>query len=140
MPKVDGLELLQRLGMKEHGKFSGWLEFRGCVWLLTRPGLVLQPMRCLCEAKVCRGFIGGTGEAVAQEQDLEDPADASEDPEPIMVSENEATEPALVAILESEVGLASEFWDATAWQRWGSSSSCKFAYCVTGMRKASGGS
>ncbi|CAL8462433.1 g1966 [Coccomyxa elongata] len=76
-----------------------------------------KPMRCLCEAKVCRGFIGGTGEAVAQEQDLEDPADASEDPEPIMVSEVEAADPALVAILESEVGLASEFWDASVWQR-----------------------
>ena len=77
-----------------------------------------QPMRCLCEAKLCRGFIGGTGEAVAQEQDLEDAADASEDPEPIMVSELEAGDPALVAILESEVGLASEFWDASVWQRY----------------------
>lgn len=86
----------------------------------------MQPMRCLCKARSCRGFIGGTGEAVAlggtgeavaREQDLEDPMDASLDPEPIMVDEREAADPALVAILESEVGLASEFWDAAVWQR-----------------------
>jgi hypothetical protein len=74
-------------------------------------------MRCLCEARSCRGFIGGTGEAAAREQDLEDPADASLDPEPIMVDESEAADPTLIAVLESEVGLASEFWDAAVWQR-----------------------
>ena len=48
--------------------------------------LCAQPMRCLCESKLCRGFIGGTGESTAVENgDLEDPADASNDPEPIML-------------------------------------------------------
>lgn len=102
--------------------------FHGQRWTLTsavRVCVPVQPMRCLCEAKVCRGFIGGTGEAVmSQEQELEDPADASEDPEPIMVEEKEAAEPALVAILESEVGLASEYWDGSAWRRSGLTHHC----------------
>ena len=43
-------------------------------------------MRCLCEARGCRGFIGGTGESSALESsEVEDPADASHDPEPIML-------------------------------------------------------
>lgn len=48
-------------------------------------------MRCLCESKLCRGFIGGTGESTAVEDgDLEDPADASNDPEPIMLEVQQA--------------------------------------------------
>ena len=73
---------------------------------------VAQPMRCLCGAKACRGYIGGTGEAVTAEDDMEDPEDASQDPEPIMINGAEAADPTLVAVLESEVGLAPEYWDS----------------------------
>ncbi len=78
---------------------------------------VAQPMRCLCGAKSCRGYIGGTGEAVTAEDDMEDPEDASQDPEPIMINGAEAADPTLVAVLESEVGLAPEYWDSAVWQR-----------------------
>jgi hypothetical protein len=48
--------------------------------------MCVQPMRCLCEARACRGFIGGTGESSASDVgEVEDPADASHDPEPIML-------------------------------------------------------
>ena len=76
-------------------------------------------MRCLCGAKSCRGYIGGTGEAVTAEEDMEDPEDASEDPEPIMINGAEAADPKLVAVLESEVGLAPEYWDSAVWHRCG---------------------
>ncbi|CAK0751346.1 hypothetical protein CVIRNUC_002061 [Coccomyxa viridis] len=76
-----------------------------------------KPMRCLCGAKSCRGYIGGTGDAVAADEDMEDPEDASEDPEPIMINSAEAADPRLVSVLESEVGLAPEYWDAAVWQR-----------------------
>lgn len=76
-----------------------------------------QPMRCLCGAKSCRGYIGGTGEAVTADEDMEDPEDASEDPEPIMINSAEAADPTLVAVLESEVGLAPEYWDSAVWRR-----------------------
>ena len=78
---------------------------------------VAQPMRCLCGAKSCRGYIGGTGEVVTAEDDMEDPEDASQDPEPIMINGAEAADPTLVAVLESEVGLAPEYWDSAVWQR-----------------------
>ena len=51
------------------------------------------------------------------DEDMEDPEDASEDPEPIAISSAEAADPTLVAVLESEVGLAPEYWDAAVWQR-----------------------
>ena len=77
----------------------------------------MQPMRCLCGAKSCRGYIGGTGEALTPEDDVEDLEDASQDPEPIMINGSEAADPTLVAVLESEVGLAPEYWDSAVWQR-----------------------
>jgi hypothetical protein len=52
------------------------------------------------------------------DEDMEDPEDASEDPEPIAISSAEAADPTLVAVLESEVGLAPEYWDAAVWQRY----------------------
>ena len=52
------------------------------------------------------------------DDDMEDPEDASEDPEPIAISSAEAADPTLVAVLESEVGLAPEYWDAAVWQRY----------------------
>ena len=79
---------------------------------------VVQPMRCLCGAKACRGYIGGTGEALTAEDDVEDLEDASQDPEPIMINGSEAADPTLVAVLESEVGLAPEYWDSAVWQRY----------------------
>ena len=67
-------------------------------------------MRCLCGAKNCRGYIGGTGEAVTADEDMEDPEDASEDPEPIMINSAEAADPTLVAVLE--------YCDSAVWQRY----------------------
>ena len=55
---------------------------------------------------------------MAADEDMEDPEDASEDPEPIMINSAEAADPRLVAVLESEVGLAPEYWDAAVWQRY----------------------
>ena len=70
-------------------------------------------MRCLCGARNCRGFIGGTGEGLLRAGAVEDPADCSADPEPIMVEEREAaSDPLLLAVLEAEVGLAAHAWDA----------------------------
>ena len=92
-------------------------DHRETVACLTVRELRAQPMRCLCGAKSCRGYIGGTGDAVAADEDMEDPEDASEDPEPIMINSAEAADPTLVAVLESEVGLAPEYWDAAVWQR-----------------------
>ena len=48
---------------------------------------------------------------------MEDPEDASQDPEPIMINSAEAADPTLVAVLESEVGLAPQYWDSAVWQR-----------------------
>ena len=55
---------------------------------------------------------------MAADEDMEDPEDASEDPEPIMINSAEAADPRLVSVLESEVGLAPEYWDAAVWQRY----------------------
>ncbi len=75
-------------------------------------------MRCLCGARNCRGFIGGTGEGLARPAAVEDPADCSADPEPIMVEEREAaSDPLLLAVLEAEVGLAASAWDANVRRR-----------------------
>lgn len=75
-------------------------------------------MRCLCGARNCRGFIGGSGEGALAPGAVEDAADCSADPEPIMVEEREAAaDPLLLAILEAEVGLAASAWDATVRQR-----------------------
>lgn len=85
--------------------------------LLTRK-LCAQPMRCLCGARNCRGFIGGTGEGLVRPAAVEDPADCSADPEPIMVEEREAaSDPLLLAVLEAEVGLAASAWDANVRRR-----------------------
>lgn len=75
-------------------------------------------MRCLCGARNCRGFIGGTGEGLLRAGAVEDPADCSADPEPIMVEEREAaSDPLLLAVLEAEVGLAAHAWDANVRRR-----------------------
>ncbi|KAK9845360.1 hypothetical protein WJX81_004380 [Elliptochloris bilobata] len=77
-----------------------------------------KPMRCLCGARNCRGFIGGTGEGTVRLAAVEDPADCSADPEPIMVEEREAAaDPLLLAVLEAEVGLAAHAWDANVRRR-----------------------
>lgn len=47
-------------------------------------------------------------------REVHDPADASEDLEPIMVGEREAGDPLLAAILESEIGLLTDSFDADA--------------------------
>lgn len=45
---------------------------------------------------------------------MHDPEDATLDLEPIMVGSNEVQDPLLAALLESEVGLHAEGWDAQA--------------------------
>ena len=82
-----------------------------------------QPMLCLCGARKCRGFIGGNdtdaSRLAAALADGASPApDASADPEPLMVGEAEAADPALAAILDEEVGLAPCAWGPAALQRY----------------------
>ncbi|KAK9809740.1 hypothetical protein WJX73_001840 [Symbiochloris irregularis] len=72
-----------------------------------------KPLRCLCGSPVCRGFVGGTQENV-KSREVHDPEDASLDLEPIMVGSTEVQDPLLAALLESEVGLIAEGWDAQA--------------------------
>eukprot|EP00891_Asterochloris_glomerata_P001344 jgi/Astpho2/1344/e_gw1.00024.73.1_t len=75
-----------------------------------------KPLKCLCGSKTCRGVIGGVapterGAADPSEaEDVDAASDVSDEPEPIMVSEDE--EDGLVQrLLDAKVGLRAEKWD-----------------------------
>lgn len=74
-----------------------------------------KPMRCLCGSTKCRGFVGGTQETT-KSSNFEEVDDASEDPEPIMVTEAEA-DAALTAILDQNIGVGPNGWDANLQRR-----------------------
>ena len=62
-------------------------------------------MRCYCNMPFCRKFIGGTqGDVAFDELLVVDPEDASQDIQPIMVTENEL-DAAVKAILDWRVGV-----------------------------------
>ncbi|KAL3148229.1 hypothetical protein ABBQ38_013701 [Trebouxia sp. C0009 RCD-2024] len=65
-----------------------------------------KPLKCLCGSASCKGFIGGKEVAnrTADSRNVDEPLDASEEPEPIMVAESEQDE-LVEAILDAHVGL-----------------------------------
>ncbi|DBB04664.1 hypothetical protein WJX77_006462 [Trebouxia sp. C0004] len=65
-----------------------------------------KPLKCLCGSAKCRGFIGGK-EAANRAEDprgVDEPMDASEEPEPIMLEEEDQDD-LVAAILDANVGL-----------------------------------
>ncbi|KAL0033139.1 hypothetical protein WJX79_005261 [Trebouxia sp. C0005] len=65
-----------------------------------------KPLKCLCGSAKCRGFIGGK-EAANRAEDprgVDEPTDASEEPEPIMLEEEDQDD-LVAAILDANVGL-----------------------------------
>ncbi|KAK9868684.1 hypothetical protein WJX84_008524 [Apatococcus fuscideae] len=69
-----------------------------------------KPMKCLCGAQTCRGIIGGSQE-VSVARDLNGKEeDAPDDPEPIMVDEEDEDD-LLAAVLESEIGIGESDWN-----------------------------
>jgi histone-lysine N-methyltransferase SETD2 len=69
-----------------------------------------KPMRCFCGSKKCRKFIGGTQESTANIVELGDAEDVTNDPEPVMVREEE-TDAMVQAMLDKEVGTTQRAWD-----------------------------
>jgi len=41
------------------------MDSSGSASLRSSCAVPLQPMKCLCQAKGCRGFVGGTQETIA---------------------------------------------------------------------------
>ncbi len=68
-----------------------------------------KPMRCYCRSKKCRQFIGGTAETSTAPL-ADDPEDVSNDPEPVMVREEE-TDAMVQTMLDKEVGTVQREWD-----------------------------
>ncbi|KAF6266782.1 hypothetical protein COO60DRAFT_1265640 [Scenedesmus sp. NREL 46B-D3] len=77
-----------------------------------------KPMRCFCGSKKCRKFIGGTQESTANIVELGDAEDVTNDPEPVMVREEE-TDAMVQAMLDKEVGTTQRGWDNKLLNRWG---------------------
>jgi len=69
-----------------------------------------KPMRCFCGSKRCRKFIGGTQETTANIVELGDAEDVTNDPEPVLVKEEE-TDVLVQAMLDKEVGTIQRGWD-----------------------------
>jgi histone-lysine N-methyltransferase SETD2 len=69
-----------------------------------------KPMRCFCDSKRCRKFIGGTQETTANIVELGDAEDVTNDPEPVLVQEHE-TDGLVQAMLDKEVGTTQRGWD-----------------------------
>jgi hypothetical protein len=76
-----------------------------------------KPMRCFCGSKKCRKFIGGTQESTANIVELGDAEDVTNDPEPVMVREEE-TDAMVQAMLDKEVGTTQRAWDNKLLNRW----------------------
>eukprot|EP00882_Tetradesmus_deserticola_P031085 GHRQ01035134.1.p1 GENE.GHRQ01035134.1~~GHRQ01035134.1.p1 ORF type:complete len:109 (+),score=41.62 GHRQ01035134.1:353-679(+) len=74
-------------------------------------------MRCFCGSKKCRKFIGGTQESTANIVELGDAEDVTNDPEPVMVREEE-TDAMVQAMLDKEVGTTQRAWDNKLLNRW----------------------
>lgn len=78
----------------------------------------VQPLRCLCGSKACRGYIGGVApESALPPAEVEEMDDASRDPEPIMVLEGEEDR-MVAAILDANVGLRDDKCSREVQKKW----------------------
>lgn len=68
-----------------------------------------KPMRCYCMSKKCRQYIGGTQETQSVVA-VAEPEDVTNDPEPVMVREDE-TDAIVQTMLDKEVGVVARDWD-----------------------------
>jgi len=96
-------------------------------------------MRCFCGSKKCRKFIGGTQESTADIVGLGDAEDVTNDPEPVMVREEE-TDAMVQAMLDKEVGTIKRSWDSQLLNRcgglWCENNSCSPAAMSRGTRSS----